>query len=305
MRGEAVTRYEMELSMPDDGRSTARDGMRRRIAQPRVAEMVADELRGRIIRGELTDGEVLPKLDDLLDQFPISRPSIREAMRILETEGLISVRRGKVGGAVVHRPTAEAAAYMVGVVMQSQAMTVEDVAEALAVLEPVCARLVAERPDAAEVVVPLLEANSAEAASHLDDGPAFTRLSRAFHDQLVGHCPARGLVLLVGILEALWSAHEVRWADQIDAGGHYPGTTLRRQVLRTHGQIIDAIRDGDPDTTERLVSQHVRAAQVFSLESGGERPLSVISSRSGFKAARDLSQVEIARNGAPGTRRDG
>ena len=76
----------------------------RRLSQPRIAEMIADSLRRRILEGELADGDVLPKVDDLLLEFPVSKPSIREAMRILETEGLISVRRGNVGGAIIHSP---------------------------------------------------------------------------------------------------------------------------------------------------------------------------------------------------------
>jgi GntR family transcriptional repressor for pyruvate dehydrogenase complex len=277
--------------------SVRTNGVRKRIAQPRVAEMVADELRSRIVRGELSDGDLLPKLDDLLEEFPVSRPSIREAMRILETEGLISVRRGKVGGAVVHSPTAEAAAYMVGLVMQSKMLTLGDLANALAVLEPACARLVADREDAAATVVPLLEEITSRAASYLDDGPAFTRLSREFHDQLVSQCPVRTLVLLVGVLEALWSAHEVEWADRTQAGGSYPARQLREEVLRAHQQIIEAIRAGQSDRTERLTRQHLRASQKFSLEMNGTRPLSIINSRMGLKAnIRPLDDWVSARN---------
>lgn len=274
----------LTVAGPDSSNVRASSGIRKRIAQPRVAEMVADELRGRIVRGELSDGDLLPKLDDLIEEFPVSRPSIREAMRILETEGLISVRRGKVGGAVVHSPTAEAAAYMVGLVMQSKMLTLGDLANALAVLEPSCARLVADREDAATTVVPPLESITSRAASYLDDGPAFTRLSREFHDQLVSECPVRTLVLLVGVLEALWSAHEVEWADRTQAGGSYPARQLREEVLRAHQQIIESIRAGQSDRTERLTRQHLRASQKFSLEMNGTRPLSIINSRMGLKA---------------------
>ena len=68
----------------------------------RLAEQVADELRRRILSGELADGSVLPTEDELLVEFPISKPSLREAIRILDAEGLLSVRRGKLGGSVVH-----------------------------------------------------------------------------------------------------------------------------------------------------------------------------------------------------------
>ena len=92
------------------------------LRQPRLAEMVADGLRERILSGELGDGDMLPKQDDLLAEFRVSPPSIREALRILETEGLITVQRGNVGGAIVHRPKPATAAYMLGLVMQSRSV---------------------------------------------------------------------------------------------------------------------------------------------------------------------------------------
>lgn len=266
----------------------AANGVRRRVAQPRIAEIVADELRGRIMSGALVDGELLPKLDDLLEEFPISKPSIREAMRILETEGLVSVRRGKLGGAVVHSPKITTAAYMVGLVLQSQEMTLHDVSESLSVLEPACIRLVVERDDAAVAVVPLLEENCEEAAKHLGDGPSFTRLQRIFHNRLVRHCPVRPLVVLVGVLEALWSAQEVDWADQIEAAGDYPALQLRQESMRAHEQIVEAIRSGDSTLAERLARQHVRASHAFALEARGSQVLSIVNSRTGFKVAQGM-----------------
>src|SRR5262245_56820656 len=59
--------------------------------------MIAGVLRNRIVNGELEDGKVLPKHQDFLIEFGVSLPSLREAMRILETEGLISERRGNRG----------------------------------------------------------------------------------------------------------------------------------------------------------------------------------------------------------------
>lgn len=268
---------------------------RGRLAQPRIAELVADELRSRIMSGRLADGELLPKLDDLLEEFPISKPSIREAMRILETEGLISVRRGKLGGAVVHTPKIATAAYMVGLVLQSQSMTLQDVALSLAVLEPACVRLVAERDDAAVAVVPILEDNCRQAVEHLEDGPSFTRLGRSFHDRLVEHCPVRPLVVLVGVLEALWSAHEVDWADQTAADGRYPALQLRQEVIRTHEQIIEAIRSGEAAVAERLARQHLRASHAFLLEANGDQPLSIVNTRVGFKAASEARGIDLRR----------
>jgi DNA-binding FadR family transcriptional regulator len=64
--------------------------------------MIARDLRNRILNGTIADGEMLPRQDELLEAFGVSMPSLRGALQILETEGLITVLRGSVGGAIVH-----------------------------------------------------------------------------------------------------------------------------------------------------------------------------------------------------------
>ena len=95
---------------------------RRRLSARRIAEIVADELRRQIIDGELADGDLLPRQEVLVEQFNVSLVSLREALRILETEGLVSVRRGNRGGAVVHAPAKTSAAYMLGLLLQSESV---------------------------------------------------------------------------------------------------------------------------------------------------------------------------------------
>src|SRR5438477_8806911 len=92
--------------------------VRPQLRQPRLANLVAETLRDRIVDGELPDGGLLPKQVDLLEQFGVSLPSIREALRILETEGLVTVQRGKNGGAVTRAPRPGKVAYMLALVLQ-------------------------------------------------------------------------------------------------------------------------------------------------------------------------------------------
>src|SRR6516165_5888923 len=170
----------------------------RRLSQPRIAEMIADSLRRRILEGELADGDVLPKVDDLLLEFPVSKPSIREAMRILETEGLISVRRGNVGGAVIHSPKPKTAAYMLGMVLQADHVALADLAQALSEFEPACAIKAAESPERVSRLVPLLVGLNDELEAQLDDGPAFTLLARRFHDAVVSGCGNQTMAIEAG-----------------------------------------------------------------------------------------------------------
>lgn len=111
----------------------------------KTAELIALRLRSQIVRGVLAPGDVLPAEAVLMDQFGVSRPTLREAFRILEAESLLSVRRGSRGGARVTSPDLAVAARYVGLLLQVEGTTTEDVFEARAVLEPGCARLLALR----------------------------------------------------------------------------------------------------------------------------------------------------------------
>lgn len=233
----------------------------------RLAEQVADELRRRILRGELADGSVLPKEDELLLEFPVSKPSLREAMRILEAEGLLRVRRGKLGGAVVRRPTAANVAYTVGLVLGSQEVGLSDVGSALRQVEPSCAALCAARGDRKRAVLPALRRLHKESVDAVDDLRLVTSASRRFHEALVSHCGNKTMIILAGALEMLWSAHETSWSSRVSDGSIVP-IEERLAVLEDHRQVIDAIEAGDSRRAYDLAAAHLVDAQHYPGSSG-------------------------------------
>src|SRR5947207_2228594 len=93
---------------------------------PKTAELVAAQLRRQIVRGELKEGDALPPEAALMEQFGVSRPTLREAFRVLESESLISIRRGSRGGARVHTPNGEVAARHAGLLLQVRGTTLGD-----------------------------------------------------------------------------------------------------------------------------------------------------------------------------------
>src|SRR5438093_12964719 len=93
---------------------------------PSAAELIAAHLRREIVRGELAEGSSLPPESKLLARFGVSGPTLRAAYRVLEAEGLISVRRGSRGGAQVHRPQVSVASRSVGVLLQMEGATLDD-----------------------------------------------------------------------------------------------------------------------------------------------------------------------------------
>ena len=113
---------------------------------PKTAELVAAHVRKQIVRGDLRQGDALPTETALMEEYSISRPTLREAFRILESEGLIIVRRGARGGARVLEPSPDAAARYAGLVLQHRGTTLLDVLDVRVMVEAPAARLVASDP---------------------------------------------------------------------------------------------------------------------------------------------------------------
>src|SRR4051794_8165047 len=85
--------YDREMATP----FTRREPEPFNVRVPKTAELVARRIRRQIVTGELKEGDALPPESQLMADFTISRPTLREAFRILESEALITVRRGARG----------------------------------------------------------------------------------------------------------------------------------------------------------------------------------------------------------------
>ena len=244
-----------------------------RIRQPRVAEIVASRLRDDILSGRLKEGDVLPSQERLFHEFGVSPPALREAIHILESDGLVSVRRGNVGGAVVHQPSAERTAHMISMVLQTRAATPADVSEALLHLEPICAGMCAAREDRPTEVVPYLEAEIERQTEQFDDVSQYVPNARRFHEAIVSRCGNEPMILLIGSLELIWSAHESSvWSDDSPMMRRATAKTMRA-ALRDHQRLLDAIRDGQQDKAIRLAQDHLSVARSNTLAFGRDKTI--------------------------------
>lgn len=255
---------------PKDAVLTLPDGAGQ-MRQPRLAELVAGVLRERIVDGELGDGDALPGLDKLVQEFGVSPPSLREAQRILENEGLITVRRGNVGGAVVHRPKPETAAYMLGLVLQAEGVPVVDLAVALNHLEILCVKLCASRSDRRRSVVPKLRRLHEATEVAIDDPVFFERMCRKFHDGIVAQCGNQSIVLTVSAFESLWREQQEGWAHRVSVFHELPDLALRREGLEAHARILKAIDDGDLEQAEMLTQEHLQHPRIRNVAASKSR----------------------------------
>jgi DNA-binding FadR family transcriptional regulator len=219
---------------------------RKSLRVPKTAELVAGHLRRQIVRGELSEGDALPPESTLMTQFGISRPTLREAFRILESEGLITVRRGAHGGARVQVPSDDVAARYAGLVLQYRGATLSDVFEARAIVEAPAARMVAARRDRA-TAVKRLEAHLAEQ----ELAPADSVVAVDFHRILVELTGNQTLILLTSMLEYISAAAGQKLLSE-------PG--IDREVRRgqkSHLKLIELIRAGKAAEAETYWRQHL------------------------------------------------
>jgi GntR family transcriptional regulator, transcriptional repressor for pyruvate dehydrogenase complex len=253
------------------------NGQRNHVQVPRTADLVADRIRGLIVTGDLADGERLPSLEGLLDEFGVSGPTMREALRMLESEGLITVQRGKIGGAIVHRPSYATAASTMALVLSSHETNVADVARSLAILERECAVLCTRRPDRRRSVVPTLRKLNKSARSLIDaEELVFTEAMTAFHEELMRGCGLETLALVTRTVGAIWVVSVRQWAA--DSGAHGTFVTHEERVawLERQGRLVELIETGDERGVEAMMTEHFSTVQILG---NGLDPEQIVDAR--------------------------
>ena len=199
---------------------------------------------------------------------------------LFRSEGLVSVRRGKRGGAVVHPPKATNVAYTLGLVLRAGNVEVDDISEGLHLIEPLCAALCASRSDRATAVVPRLREVHEEAKRCIDEPAAFTVASRRFHEELVACCGNQTLIVVVGALESVWSGHAEAWAQQHLAEHRFPDRLYRQNGLDDHEMLLRLIERGEAEATAREARRHLEWAPVYSIDEENQIMPGLIGSRS-------------------------
>jgi GntR family transcriptional repressor for pyruvate dehydrogenase complex len=246
---------------PDEARTKAPGGAR---ARPREKpQQIADEIRRLIVRGDLAEGESLGREPDLVERFGVSRPSLREALRILETEGLISVKRGVLGGVVVHRPDQRMTARTAALVLQTRNVPLADVYQARSLLEPVAARLVAASPSR-QAAAAQLRRLIAEQLEVIDDPEAFGLANSRFHARLVELAGNQTLGIVAEMLSEVVSRAVAavsrppagKSAATTNAGDSTTGAT-RVRGLRSQARLVALIEDGEAEAAQMHWSEHM------------------------------------------------
>ena len=223
---------------------------------PKAPDVLARELRERILSGELKEGSALPAERELVKQTQMSRATVREALRILEVQNLVRVKAGRAGGAFVQRPTTASMASSVTMLIRGRQIKLVDLMETREALEPFCAELAATKRTTDELAV-LDQANQAIA----DPAAGLPQFLQANLDWHVGVAVAGHNELLIGFMTALSQAI---YAGTENAA--FVDDRVRDVTVRAHKSITNAIRDRDAEAAGRRMRRHVHSYAAAALK---------------------------------------
>ena len=236
----------------------------------RAAVVIADQLRRRIIRGELAEGDVLPTEQELLTEFGVSRPTLREAIRILESESLVVVKRGSRGGIEVSVPRIETAAHYAGLLLEYSQATLGDVFRAACAIEAPCAAMLARSRTAADLQR-LRDVVAAERSAR-GDAEELLSLQNQFHRlliDLVGNTTLRVLsdvlrhIIEVATQKYLTSPASARGGANSRVGGRYSGAREAGRIDREEGcrEGRSAVAAANPRHWRAIAAQRRRGVR--------------------------------------------
>jgi DNA-binding FadR family transcriptional regulator len=244
-----------------DGRagkaSVPRHG-RERVSRRRakISQLIAIEIVRDIVQLGLEEGDQLPNESEMLEEFDVGRASLREALRLLEVYGLIELRQGQNGGPVVAALRPEDLGRTLSFYFHMTGATYGELVEARLVIEPVMARLAAERQDP-EQIKALVDVIEREAAASFEERE-YVRHTDEFHYMVSGMSGN-------GVLDLIGRGLRTLYQDRTDSGAFVPRED-RPHKRSEHQAIGDAIRRADGDEAARLMAEHLDGVAQVQFE---------------------------------------
>lgn len=222
-----------------------------RASAAKTYDALAQHLRKAILGGEIEEGARLPTERELVDQTRLSRGSVREALRMLEVEGLVRPQLGRFGGNIVTRPNNDSMAHFVGQFVRGRRLPLRALQETRETIEPALARLAAA--NRTDQDVECLRKLNKELADEELDAEQFAAINVAWHNAVAA---ASGNDLLAALLYSMSYGVIAATTDEV-----YDSPEIHQAVCRVHERIIDAIELRDADAAFRRMERHVKATR--------------------------------------------
>ncbi len=210
----------------------------------KVAEALAQEIVHEIVSRKLPPGTLLSSEAQMLEDYGVGRGSLREALRILEVHGLITMKPGRNGGPMVIEVGSRDYGRMSSLFFHIGGVTFRQLVEARLALEPMMARLAAERRGQ-ELVGALADPET----TRVEDDNEYFDATTDFHKTVAAMSGNPVLNLMSSSLEEIFR-------DQVSS--LLSPKDERKHVLEVHTAIADAIAEGEADAAEKLMREHMQ-----------------------------------------------
>jgi DNA-binding FadR family transcriptional regulator len=222
--------------------------------QLKASETIARRVVETIVARGLTPGDMLPREADMLREYGVSRETLREALRLLEVQGLITLRRGPGGGPVVGAALSVNLGRVATLYFQLAGATYRELFDAWVLGEGTLAERAARNPDAdlrAATMAPYIEAVDHD--DH-DSVAGFMSTHTGFHDAVGALGGNRVLDLTLASFGKIVS---------YQAGVVDDPRILRTQLYADHQRVARAISAGHNRAARQLMEQHIGAVLEY------------------------------------------
>jgi GntR family transcriptional repressor for pyruvate dehydrogenase complex len=210
--------------------------------------LVAQRIVRDIVRSNMSPGELLPPERVMLENYDTGRGTLREALRLLEFQGVISLKPGPGGGPVLMSPPASHLASTLMLLMQLNHAPYRAIVEVRNAVEPMISQLAAQHmtDDQLGELADTVEAMRGD----LNDRDLFLEANKNFHDIIAW---SSGNVLFAYLVDSLLGI-----LDGTVIGIDYP-RHRRTAILKAHEEIYEALSQRDPDASEQRMREHIEA----------------------------------------------
>jgi GntR family transcriptional repressor for pyruvate dehydrogenase complex len=220
----------------------------------KTSESVARDIVHDIVESGLQEGERLPGESAMLQQYGVSRESLREGLRLLEVQGLITLRRGPGGGPIVGTVDPANLGRVSSLYYHLAGATYAELFDAWVVAETTIAELAAHNPDREAVraaMAPYMEESAEDGEESVDE---FVASHGEFHVVLASLTRNKVLQLSLMVTGQIITHHIVVSADPRD---------VRTSIDRDHRHIAQAVAAGHVHKAKDLMASHIRSVAEF------------------------------------------
>lgn len=219
----------------------------------RASEVIYEQIYQKIVSGDLRPGDTLPAERELAEQFHRSRPSVREALRMLQQDGLLKINVGSAGGAVIQSISLKTVEEPLKKLVEIGAINPNELVEYRHINDRGCARLASIHRTEEDIRTLQDILDAAEAS--IRTPKSFQEYDIAFHTALAKASHNALAMLINDVIVGLNTDAFLRTIQNDSVEQHQ---RINREIYESHSAILRAVIKGDPDEADRCVDEMIR-----------------------------------------------